>query len=100
VPVAGAQVRLRWRQEEDGAWRDSPTLSHTDDAGDFASFLRLTPGEAPELDPDDGKVIVRLRVSRPGLMDRTSAEFKLAEGRITNPTSDENQTFAWDELTL
>jgi hypothetical protein len=99
APVVGARVRLRWR-EEDGAWRDSPTLSHTTDAGDFASLLRLTQGETPQLDPDDGEVIVRLRVSRPGFMDRTSAEFKLAEGRITNPTSQHTQTFAWNELTL
>jgi hypothetical protein len=100
TPVVNATVRLRWRPEENDEWRDSPTLSHTNETGDFATFLRLRPTEAPQLDPDDGKVIVQLRVSRPGLTDRTSPDFKLVEGRTTNPTSEEPQTFAWNELTL
>lgn len=100
TPIVNATVRLRWQREEDGVWRDSPTVSRTNEVGDFAAFLRLSPVEVPQLDPDDGKVILRLRVSRPGLMDRTSSEFKLTEGRVTNPTASDTQTFAWNELTL
>ena len=99
-PIVNGVVRLQWLREEDGLWRDSPTAASTNETGDFAAFLRLTPGEVPQLDPTDGKVVTRLRVSRTGFMDRTSSDFKLAEGRITNPTPDETLTFAWNELML
>lgn len=100
TPVVNAAVRLQWRSEDNDAWRDSPTLSHTTETGEFASFLRLTPTAVPQLDPADGRVLVRLRVSRAGQRNRTSAEFKLAEGRITNPTPDQSLMFAWSELSI
>jgi hypothetical protein len=100
TPVANAEVRLRWLREDNNGWRDSPTLSHTNESGDFAAFLRLIPAEVPQLDPHDGQVIVRLRVSRAGFINRTSSDFKLAEGRITNPSTDRPLTFAWNELTI
>jgi hypothetical protein len=95
--VVNAQVRLRWL-DESGAWHDSPTTSHTNVVGDFAAFLRLIPNEVPQLDPVDRKLSVRLQVSWPGFSDRSSPDFKLIEGRITNPTPDQPQTFAWNEL--
>ena len=93
-PVRNAEVRLSWR-DEDGAWQDAVTVSHTDiKSGDFVSILRLAPTEIPKLDAT-GAITVRLRVSRVGLNDRSSAELKLPLGRITNPSTSNALTFAW-----
>ena len=88
---------LSWL-DEDGAWQDAVTVSHTDiKGGDFASIVRLAPSERPKLDAT-GAITVRLRVSRVGLNDRSSAELKLPLGRITNPSTSNALTFAWNDL--
>jgi hypothetical protein len=96
-PVRNAEVSLNWL-DEDGAWQDAVTISHTDiRGGDFVSILRLAPTEMPNLDTT-GAITVRLRVSRPGMNDRRSAEVKLPFGRITSPSTSNPLTFAWNDL--
>ena len=95
VPVENAEVSLRWLDDDLVTWRDSPTISHTNSKGDFLSILRFAPAEKPNL--DNGSVTVRLRVRRNG-NERSSADFKLLQGRVTDPSTLDPLTFAWDEL--
>ncbi|HET9527946.1 MAG TPA: hypothetical protein VFO99_17355 [Pyrinomonadaceae bacterium] len=95
VPVRNAEISLRWLDDDDVTWRDAPTISHTNSTGDFVSILRLTPAEDPNL--DNGFVTVRLRVRRNGA-ERSSGDFKLLQGRVTDPSTLDPLTFAWDEL--
>ena len=95
-PVAGAEVRLRWL-DDNGNWNDAPTVSKTrEKSGDFVSILRLGPKEKPDIDAN-GAVTVRLQVSRNGTT-RSSNNLSLLQGRITDPTVLNPLTFAWDEL--
>ena len=97
TPVGDAEVQLRWLNDS-GSWQDAPTSSHTDKkSGDFVSFLRLAQKEKPEIDAN-GAVTVRLRVRREGFNPRTSTDFKLLQGRITDPSTLNPLKFAWDEL--
>ena len=95
VPVENAEVSLRWLDDDLVTWRDAPTISHTNSKGDFLSILRLAPAEKPNL--DNGSVTVRLRVRRNG-NERSSADFKLLQGRVTDPSTLDPLTFAWDDL--
>jgi hypothetical protein len=95
VPVENAEVSLRWLDDDDVTWRDAPTISHTNSRGDFVSILRFAPTEKPNL--DNASVTVRLRVRRNG-NERSSADFKLLQGRVTDPSTLDPLTFAWDEL--
>ena len=95
VPVENAEVGLRWLDDDDVTWRDAPTISRTNSKGDFVSILRFAPTERPKL--DNGSVTVRLRVRRNG-NERSSADFKLLQGRVTDPSTLDPLTFAWDEL--
>jgi hypothetical protein len=96
IPVTNAAVRLQWLDDE-LKWHDAPTTSHTDrKRGDFVSILRLAPTEVPQL--DKGAVTVRLRTSRDGGAERGSNDFKLLQGRITDPSASNPLTFAWDQL--
>ena len=95
-PVGNAEVRLRWL-DDGGAWHDAPTASTTAaKSGDFVSILRLAPKEKPDLDPQ-GAVTVRLQVRRNGST-RSSTDLKLPQGRVTDPSTLNPLTFAWDEL--
>ena len=96
TPVVGAEVSLRWLDDDNVTWRDSPTVSRTNSAGDFVSILRFDPDDVPDIDPDR-KLTVRLRVRR--TTERTSANLKLPQGRIADPQIMSELTFAWDELT-
>jgi hypothetical protein len=97
TPVRDAEVRLRWL-DENGVWRDAPTVSHTDKkGGDFVAILRLAPTEKPDIDAS-GAVTVRLRARRDGVNDRSSTDLKLLQGRITDPSTLNPLTFFWDEL--
>lgn len=95
-PVANAAVRLEWLDDENN-WHTAPTTSHTDQKrGDFVSILRLAPGEVPHL--DKGAVTVRLRASRDGGAERRSADFKLLQGHVMDPSTANTLTFDWDEF--
>lgn len=95
-PVGGAEIKLRWL-DDGGNWQDAPTASQTDTkSGDFVSILRLAPKELPEIDVN-GAVTVRLQVRRNGST-RRSTDLKLLQGRITDPSTLNPLTFAWDEL--
>jgi hypothetical protein len=96
APVHNAEVRLRWL-DENGVWRDAPTVSHTDKKGDFVSILRLAPTEKPGMD-SSGVVTVRLRARRDGVNERSSTDLKLLQGRITEPSTLNPLTFFWDDL--
>ncbi|HEU4869798.1 MAG TPA: hypothetical protein VFT08_02955 [Pyrinomonadaceae bacterium] len=96
APVQNAEVRLNWLDEDDVTRHDAPTLTHTNSTGDFVSILRFAPAEKPNL--DNGSVTVRLNVRRDGLTERSSADFKLLQGRVTDPSTLDPLTFAWDEL--
>jgi hypothetical protein len=95
-PVGDAAVRLQWLDDELN-WRNAPTTSHTDrKRGDFVSILRLAPTEVPHI--EQGAVTVRLRASRNGGTERVSNDLKLSQGRITDPSTLNPLTFAWDEF--
>ncbi|HEY0320016.1 MAG TPA: hypothetical protein VGC66_03515 [Pyrinomonadaceae bacterium] len=95
-PVGDAAVRLQWLDDELN-WHNAPTTSHTDrKRGDFVSILRLAPTEVPHI--EKGAVTVRLRASRNGGTERGSNDLKLSQGRITDPSTLNPLTFAWDEL--
>ena len=100
VPVRDAEVRLRWL-DENSVWRDAPTVSRTSArGGDFAVVLRLAPADIPLLDTN-GAVTVRLRARR-GANERESADLKLPQGRIADPSNfpqgPDALIFVWDEL--
>ncbi len=97
VPVEDAEIQMWWRDEL-GDWHDSPTKSTTaKKSGDFVSFLRLAADEPkPEINAN-GEVIVHLQVTR-GAQSRTSADFNLMQGRITDPTTENKRKFAWNEM--
>jgi hypothetical protein len=96
TPVPKAAVRLQWL-DDDNNRRIAPTKSHTDPKrGDFVSILRLSPTEVPLL--TDGEVTVRLLASRDGGLERRSDNFRLPQGRVTDPSTSNPLIFAWDEL--
>jgi hypothetical protein len=102
VPVRDAEVHLRWL-DENSLWQDAPA-SHTDTrGGDFAAVLRFAPADVPLLD-NDGALTVRLRARRGAANERESADLKLPQGRITDPSAFAQDPppnpliFAWDEL--
>lgn len=96
TPVRNAAVRLQWL-DVDNNWRIAPTISHTDPKrGDFVSILRLSPIEVPHL--EQGEVTVRLLASRDGGLERRSDNFRLPQGRVTDPSTSNPLIFAWDEL--
>ena len=96
IPVRNAAVRLQWL-DDDNNWRIAPTTSHTDvKRGDFVSILRFSAAEVPHL--VNGEVTVRLLASRDGGAERRSADFKLLQGRVTDPSAANTLTFAWDEF--
>ncbi|MEA2894755.1 MAG: hypothetical protein QOJ84_370 [Bradyrhizobium sp.] len=94
TPVVGAEIRLQWIDDHAAGtvWVDAPTHSHSGTNGDFAAPLRLTPKQVPRLDAGGG-MRAQLRASRQGIT-RTSAEFSLPVGRITD-----SPPFAWNDLT-
>jgi len=97
IPIPNAEVQLRWL-DENSVWRDAPTISRTQKkGGDFAAILRLSSTEIPLLDAN-GAITVRLRVRRDTGSERTSADFPLLQGRVTDPSTLNALTFAWDEL--
>lgn len=95
TPVVGAEVNLRWLDDDNVTLHDSPTVSRTNSDGDFVSILRFDPDDVPDIDADR-KFTVRLRVRRN--TERTSSELKLPQGRIADPLTMSELTFAWDEL--
>jgi hypothetical protein len=100
-PIRGAEVQLRWL-DDNSVWRDAPAVSHTNaKGGDFAAALRFAPSDIPWID-GDGNVTVRLRARRGAANERESSDLKLPQGRIADPatfTDDpKNLIFAWDEL--
>lgn len=95
VPVGDAEVHLRWLGDF-GMWFDAPTRSHTSPtSGDFISIIRLAPNAPTE--PGKDTITVNLRVRRNG-NERSSTNFTLPLGRITDPSTLDPLTFAWDEL--
>lgn len=97
VPVPNADVRLRWLDDDGVTWLDAPTVSRTNVRGDFVAVLRLGANDLPQLDAA-GAITVRLRVEREGVTGRTSADFKLPQGRVADPSTLNTLIFAWDEL--
>jgi hypothetical protein len=99
VPVANAKVHLKWLDDL-GNLQDAPTISQTNENGDFVTFIRFAPNDAPLLD-DKGALTVRLRARRDA-DERGSADLKLQAGHIADPsTFSQNKDaliFAWDEL--
>ena len=97
TPVAAAEIRLRWLDEDGVTWREAPTTSHTTANGDFVAALRLTPAAVPHVNAS-GEVTLRVWARRDGAVARQSADFKLPQGRVADPSTLNTLTFAWDEL--
>jgi|WetSurMetagenome_2_1015567.scaffolds.fasta_scaffold17619_3 hypothetical protein len=101
-PVLGAEVRLRWL-DEDGNWHEAPTWSHTTSTsittkgGDFVAVLRLAPKDKPQFDAEGKKLTVRLQVRRDD-DERNSGELQVLQGRVDSPLTPDQFVFAWDEL--
>ena len=95
-PVAGAEISLRWL-DDTSVWHDAPTTSHTTNAGDFVSILRLSAADVPLVD-SAGALTVRLRVRRDVLNERHSGDLNVPQGRIADPTTLNALIVAWDEL--
>jgi hypothetical protein len=95
-PVVDAEVRLQWLDDDNVTWRDAPIVSKTNLKGDFVSILRLTPNDVPDIDTER-KFTVRVRMRR-DTTERTSADLKLPQGRVADPSTISALTFAWDEL--
>jgi hypothetical protein len=100
APVRDAEVHLRWL-DDNGDWHDAPGSHTNTTGGDFAAILRFSPADLPLLD-NDGLVTVRLRVRRGTANERESADLKLTQGRIADPSTfaqgPNALIFAWDEL--
>jgi len=60
------------------------------------AILRLARSEVPQLDAG-GKLTVRLRARR-GVDERGSADLKVLQGRVANPSTLNPSIFVWDEL--
>ena len=97
TPVSDANVLLQWKGE-DGVWRNGKTLTRTvPNSGDFVSFLRFGPMDEPET--ATSMITVRLQAKR-SFSNRRSDSFQLHSGRITNPSTENQLVFAWDDLQL
>lgn len=96
TPVAGASVGLSWLDRDGFTWYDAPTTSLTNSRGDFVSILRVSGSDDPDIDASR-KLTVRLRARR-DTSERNSADFKLPQGRVADPSTISALTFAWDEL--
>jgi hypothetical protein len=103
-PVAGAEVRLMWLDDDGNTWHDAPTRSHTNANGDFTAILRLTSSDVPLLD-SSGALTASLRVTRAGQSGRGTPSFVLQQGRVVDKLNGQGSTalpvtLAWNELTL
>jgi len=101
VPVEGAEVSLQWLHEDGVTWRDAPTVSRTDERGDFAVILRLTSSDQPKHDAN-GALTARWRARRSTLNERRSDDLPLVQGRVADPSTytpkQDALTFVWDEM--
>jgi hypothetical protein len=93
-PVAGAEVRLRWIDDNapGETWVDAPTISRTDSRGDFAAIVRLASNQIARPDAQQ-RMRVRVAATRAGNT-RFSPELQIPFDRI----ADVQQSFAWDDL--
>jgi len=96
LPVANAEVRLLWLDDDQVTWHAAPVISHTNANGDFVTVLRLSPSDVPHV--DSGALTVRLWARRAGGIERRSSDVKLRQGRVADPSTLNALTFAWDEL--
>jgi hypothetical protein len=100
TPVQNAALHLRWLDSDD-IWQEAPTISHTDENGEFAVILQLAPNQAPQLDANDS-VTVRVSATRDQGLPRSSDDLKLVQGHVADPStfggSPKALIFAWDEL--
>jgi hypothetical protein len=97
VPVASAEVHLRWLDDDGVTWRDAPTVSRTNARGDFVVVMRPAAIAVPQVDAT-GALTVRLIASRDGIGERVSLDVKLPQGRVADPSTLPVLIFAWDEL--
>jgi hypothetical protein len=110
TPVAGAEVRLLWLDEDAVTWREAPVPATTGTAGDFVAVLRFAPAQMPLVDTS-GALSVRLLATRGGVT-RTATPLALPLGRVADPSTFPHPPglppnvpmpnpliFAWDELT-
>lgn len=97
IPVQNAVVRLQWLDDDGATWHTSPSLSSTNDKGDFVATIRLAPSGVPSFDAS-GKLTVRLRAKRGGTSERHSDPIPIPLGRVSDPLSIDKLIFAWNEL--
>jgi hypothetical protein len=101
APVADAEVHLEW-VDDLGVVQQAPTISRTNENGDFAVFIRFSPTDVPQLDPNKGTLTARLRAKRDSAGERLSADLQLVPGYVAEPATfpqgRDALIFAWDEL--
>jgi hypothetical protein len=94
IPLAGAEVWLRWLDDADGTtWIDVPIHSHSNVNGDFAAVMRLVPAQTPRL--AGGAIRGRLRARYQGVT-RTSDELAMLPGRVY----ERSDPFVWNEFLM
>lgn len=96
IPVADADMRLAWLDDDGVTWHVAPTRSRTNARGDVVVVLRLAPNETPLVDAT-GALTVRVIARRDGA-ERRSGDFPLPQGRVADPSTLNTLIFAWDEL--
>lgn len=100
APVAGAELWLRWLDDDGTTWHDAPTSARSRPSGDFVAFLRLAPADRPRLDAT-GAFTVRVHARR-GADERRSTDLTLPRGSMADPETfaqgAEALSFAWSEL--
>jgi hypothetical protein len=94
-PVEKAKVNLRWLDDDGVTWQDAPTSGVTGKDGEFVAMVRLAPTDVPRL--EGGALKVRLRANRDGNA-RLSADLRLPEGRVADPSKLNPLIFAWEDM--
>lgn len=91
--ISGADVWIRWANDAPAGppWVDALVRAQTNQAGEFAAFLRLPPKARPTV--ENGNLVVRIAVSRAGQV--REKEEQLPDGR----SYDLPDALAWNKLT-
>lgn len=98
VALPDVDVRLQWIDDNGPGpgldWKNAPTISKTDDHGDFVAILRLATNQIARTDAQQ-RMRVRVAATHGGLT-LCSPELPIRPGYV----ADVQQSFAWDEFQI